>query len=109
MAVVQDYCEGGTLQDYIQTAHESGVPLPEERILELFTQIALALRYVHAHRILHRDLKTANIFLTEEGTVKVSRSSPGWNTFAFHLSSRVSEVLLLAPSPGGRLWHSGSA
>ena len=26
---------------------------------------------MHAHHVLHRDLKTANIFLTKEGTVKI--------------------------------------
>ena len=30
-----------------------------------------AIRYMHAHNVLHRDLKTANIFLTKEGLVKI--------------------------------------
>ena len=32
-----------------------------------------AIRYMHAHHVLHRDLKTANIFLTREGTVKIGK------------------------------------
>jgi NIMA (never in mitosis gene a)-related kinase len=36
-----------------------------------FAQIALAMQYIHSKHILHRDLKTANIFLTERGVVKL--------------------------------------
>ena len=36
-----------------------------------FVQLCLALDYVHARKILHRDLKSQNIFLTKCNTVKV--------------------------------------
>lgn len=31
----------------------------------------MALEYIHSHKILHRDLKTQNIFLTKYNTVKL--------------------------------------
>lgn len=34
-------------------------------------QICLALKHVHDHNILHRDLKSQNIFLTQKGIVKL--------------------------------------
>ena len=37
----------------------------EECVLDWFSQIALALKYVHDRKILHRDLKAANIFVTQ--------------------------------------------
>ena len=44
----------------------------EERVIwKYFAQICLAIRHMHARRIMHRDLKPANIFLTLEGQVKV--------------------------------------
>jgi len=37
--------------------------------LQYFTQITLALHYIHAKKILHRDLKSANIFLNRKRTI----------------------------------------
>jgi NIMA (never in mitosis gene a)-related kinase len=39
--------------------------------LNWFLQIALSLNYIHERKILHRDIKTQNIFLTSNGTVKI--------------------------------------
>jgi NIMA (never in mitosis gene a)-related kinase len=36
-----------------------------------FTQMILALKHVHDRRILHRDLKCGNIFLTKSGMAKI--------------------------------------
>lgn len=45
--------------------------MSEEQILNYFTQIILALKHVHDRKILHRDLKGSNIFLTSNGFVKL--------------------------------------
>jgi NIMA (never in mitosis gene a)-related kinase len=39
--------------------------------MEWFVQIVLALQYIHSEKILHRDLKTANIFLTHQNVLKL--------------------------------------
>lgn len=39
--------------------------------MDWFVQICLALKYVHDRKILHRDLKTQNIFLTSKGEIKI--------------------------------------
>ena len=46
-------------------------PLPIDRVLELGGQIADALAHAHAHHLVHRDLKSANVMLTAEGRAKV--------------------------------------
>lgn len=50
---------------------QNGKHFSEEQILDWFVQICLALQYVHDSKVLHRDLKTQNIFLTKNGTVKL--------------------------------------
>ena len=45
--------------------------LGEKLILDIVYQMVSAISYMHAHNVLHRDLKTANIFLTKEGLVKI--------------------------------------
>ncbi len=44
---------------------------PESLILDWFTQICLALKHVHDRKIIHRDLKAQNIFLTRNNIVKL--------------------------------------
>eukprot|EP00003_Mantamonas_plastica_P032418 TRINITY_DN87_c0_g1_i13.p1 TRINITY_DN87_c0_g1~~TRINITY_DN87_c0_g1_i13.p1 ORF type:complete len:799 (+),score=309.95 TRINITY_DN87_c0_g1_i13:1514-3910(+) len=44
---------------------QSGQDVDEKQILDWFIQIALAMKYLHDRCILHRDLKTQNIFLTK--------------------------------------------
>lgn len=45
--------------------------MPENQILDWFTQICLALKHVHDRKIIHRDLKCQNIFLTKNGIIKL--------------------------------------
>jgi NIMA (never in mitosis gene a)-related kinase len=47
------------------------VKFSENQILDWFTQICLALKHVHDRKILHRDLKTQNIFLTKDNKIKL--------------------------------------
>jgi len=37
----------------------------------MFAQIVSGLSYMHGQKVLHRDLKTANIFMTKEGLLKI--------------------------------------
>lgn len=45
--------------------------LDEKLVLNWFLQILLALEFVHRKKILHRDIKSSNIFLRSNGTVKL--------------------------------------
>ena len=45
--------------------------MEEKDVVDVFYQMTSALRYIHDRNVLHRDLKTANIFLTKEGMVKI--------------------------------------
>ncbi|XP_034633009.1 serine/threonine-protein kinase Nek4 isoform X2 [Trachemys scripta elegans] len=67
--IVMGFCEGGDL--YHKLKEQKGKPLPENQVVEWFVQIAMALQYLHEKHILHRDLKTQNVFLTRTNIIKV--------------------------------------
>ena len=55
------YCEGGDVYSKIKAS--KGKNFSEDVILEWLVQMGLALFYLHERKILHRDMKTQNIFL----------------------------------------------
>ena len=59
--IVMGLCDGGDLQCFLQK--RKGNKVPEPLVWHLFIQICNGMSYMHSKRILHRDLKTANIFL----------------------------------------------
>ncbi|NXP51894.1 NEK4 kinase, partial [Heliornis fulica] len=67
--IVMGFCEGGDL--YHRLKEQKGKLLPENQVVEWFVQIAMALQYLHEKHILHRDLKTQNVFLTRTNIIKV--------------------------------------
>ncbi|WP_043114479.1 serine/threonine protein kinase [Pseudacidovorax intermedius] len=66
--MVMNYLEGATLQDFIVTARElkRAKVLRESTIRSLFDEILRGLRVVHQHKMLHLDIKPANIFITDD-------------------------------------------
>ena len=69
--LIMQYCDGGDLEQKINAHKQAGTHVAEAQLLDWFVQMALALQYLHESRILHRDLKTANIFLTRANIVKL--------------------------------------
>uniref|UniRef100_A0A3P9JVE3 non-specific serine/threonine protein kinase n=1 Tax=Oryzias latipes TaxID=8090 RepID=A0A3P9JVE3_ORYLA len=63
--IVMEFCDGGDLLKKINM--QRGVPFREEEILDLFVQICLGLKHIHDKKVLHRDIKCQNIFLTNGG------------------------------------------
>lgn len=65
--IVMDLASGGTLHDAVRAAAAMrvGAPpvLPERTIWRYGIHLLLALRYIHRHRIVHRDIKSLNVFL----------------------------------------------
>ena len=66
LLIEMEFCDGGSLEKFLSRLHSS---LPEKEILGIFRQIMSALVYLDYMNILHRDLKTGNIFLTRNSTV----------------------------------------
>lgn len=71
LCIVMDFAENGDLSAKIAENKRKGMLFSEKQVLDWFTQICLALKHVHDRKILHRDLKCSNIFLTKDNTIKL--------------------------------------
>ncbi|CAF4355954.1 unnamed protein product, partial [Rotaria sp. Silwood2] len=67
--ILMDYCDGGDLHSRIKA--QRGILFNEDQILDWFVQITLALKHVHDRKVLHRDIKSQNVFLTSDGSAKL--------------------------------------
>ncbi|KAJ0987219.1 hypothetical protein J5N97_005575 [Dioscorea zingiberensis] len=66
--IVMEYMAGGSVADLLQT----GPPLDEMSIACILRDLLHAIEYLHNEGKIHRDIKAANILLTENGDVKVA-------------------------------------
>ncbi|RKT84366.1 serine/threonine protein kinase [Saccharopolyspora antimicrobica] len=65
--IVMEYVDGRTLRDIVKTEG----PLAPRRAMEVMADASAALDFSHRHGIVHRDVKPANIMITNSGAVKV--------------------------------------
>ncbi|XP_067680265.1 mitogen-activated protein kinase kinase kinase kinase 5-like isoform X3 [Haliotis asinina] len=66
--IAMEYCGGGSMQDIY---HVTG-PLAEPQIAFICRETLKGLKYLHSRGKMHRDIKGANILLTDEGDVKLA-------------------------------------
>jgi len=81
--LVMEYCQGGELYDAVQTSSFGNLleSHGETAICKVITQILLALEYLHARSIVHRDVKPENVLLfSNDGELKVKLSDFGLAT-----------------------------
>ena len=71
MCLILELCENGDLNDKIKEKKQKNEYFTEKEILHYFYEILQGLYYLHKNRVLHRDLKTLNIFLTKENHIKI--------------------------------------
>jgi NIMA (never in mitosis gene a)-related kinase len=66
--IVIEFIDGGNLKEKIE---DRSSPFKESFVLEVFTQLALALSECRKKKILHCNIKPENIFITKEGHIKL--------------------------------------
>ena len=66
--IVMEYVKGKTLKDYLR---EHGA-LEPQTVIHIMTQLAEGVLYAHQNNIIHRDLKSQNIMITDDQVVKIT-------------------------------------
>ena len=69
--LVMEFVNGGDLHSLLTEMRRRGESVPEQQLLMWLTQICSALAHLHRQRVLHRDVKTANIFVSAQSTLKL--------------------------------------
>lgn len=72
LQIVMEFADSGDLDRQIKArAADNNRYFQEHEALFLFLQICLSLEHIHRHKMLHRDIKGANILLTSTGLIKL--------------------------------------
>ncbi len=69
--IVMEYAEYGDLQNKIKANIKNHLRFTEDTIWDWIIQIFEGLKYLHDNKIMHRDLKCANIFISKNGILKL--------------------------------------
>ena len=69
--IVMEYADDGDLSTKIKNNLKRHVQFDENTIWNILIQILEGINYLHKSKIIHRDLKSANIFLNKKGIVKI--------------------------------------
>ena len=69
--IIMEYCEQGDLGRLLNIKKNLVKILNEDIVWKYFIQISLGIVYLHSKKILHRDIKTMNIFLTKNNDVRI--------------------------------------
>jgi serine/threonine protein kinase len=66
-----DYADGGDLHQRIVHTRKAGKTFEQDKILRWCTEASLALKYMHDKHVLHRDLKSQNLFLNAQDRLRI--------------------------------------
>ena len=69
--LVMELCSNGSVIDLVQALHKQGMRLGEHLIAYILRRTLLALHHLHAHNVMHRDIKGHNILIGERGDIKL--------------------------------------
>lgn len=67
--IVMEYCEHGDLFNYV--IKQNGKPFVDNFIWKVFIHMCLGIHQFHSRNIIHRDLKSLNVFLTKDNSAKI--------------------------------------
>lgn len=71
LCIVMEYADGGDLYQRILEYKKKGASMSENFLWHVLIKLSRALKILHELNIMHRDLKSANVFLSKDGKVKL--------------------------------------
>jgi serine/threonine protein kinase len=69
--MVLEYAEGGTLSHHIKEYLEKGEKINTDTILDWVTELFIGLFTIHEKRLMHRDIKSENLFICKKNVLKI--------------------------------------
>ena len=95
--IVLEYADDGDLLQKIKYNKEHHLNFHEDTIWEFIIQMLLAVSYLHSSKIIHRDLKSANIFLMKNGQIKIGDLNVSKHMKTSQACTTVGTPIYLAP------------
>ena len=96
--IIMDFCEFGDLFSLLQSVKKKKVFVNEDIIWNIAIQVLIGLNYLHSKKIIHRDIKLLNLFMTKDKRIKIG--DMGMSTIVEEdelINTRVGTPLYIAP------------
>ena len=96
--IIIDFCEFGDLFSLLQSVKKKKVFVNEDIIWNIAIQTLIGLNYLHSKKIIHRDIKLLNLFMTKDNKIKIG--DMGMSTILEGdelINTRVGTPLYIAP------------
>lgn len=71
LCIIMEFADDGDLFQKICSHQAKGVYISEKEIWSIFIQVVMGLKALHELKIMHRDLKSANVFLYKDSKAKL--------------------------------------
>lgn len=71
LCIIMEYADDGDLEGKIQKHIKNKTNFPENEVWSILIQITQGIKALHDNKIMHRDLKSANIFMMKNGLLKL--------------------------------------